>query len=210
MADSSPPPRKAPSRQSRSSSGATGRRPPPLSKPRPSKPRVAGPAARTTPSGDRPPAVLAGAVAAATVCALVLLYYSGPAANLSGFLVGAVGGPLLLVGFLVALERRQAGGRFGDWRWLGSRQAMSARGRLMYCTTESNTESNTEIIRNCCYVVEGTPRVILSAGATPPKGKTETRLPECVAGLVSVSLFDRPRRSLITIPPSVLPLQAPS
>ena len=87
---------------------------------------MAGPAARTTPSGDRPPAVLAGAVAAATVCALVLLYYSGPAANLSGFLVGAVGGPLLLVGFLVALERRQAGGRFGDWRWLGSRQAMSA------------------------------------------------------------------------------------
>ena len=65
-------------------------------------------------------------VGAAAVCAVILLQYAGPAANISGFLVGALAGPTLLVGFIVIDETRRAGGRFGDWRWLGSRPTMSA------------------------------------------------------------------------------------
>lgn len=70
--------------------------------------------------------MLAGAVAAATACALVLLSYSGPAANLSGFLVGGLAGLLLLVGFLVVHARRNARGSLGEWRRLPSRPTVSA------------------------------------------------------------------------------------
>jgi len=63
--------------------------------------------------------------AAAAACALVLLGQSGPAANISGFLVGALAGPVLLVWFLVVDSRRRDGGRFGDWRWLPSRPTVS-------------------------------------------------------------------------------------
>ncbi len=82
------------------------------------------------PSGtaERPPLSLAIAVGAAVACALVLLRYSGPAANLSGFLVGAVAGPLLLIGFLVINNARKSGGKFGDWRWLPSSPTMAAVG----------------------------------------------------------------------------------
>ncbi len=68
---------------------------------------------------------MAAIVVAAAVCALVLLDYSGPVANLSGFLVGALAGPALLVVFLVIDGTRRAGPSFGDWRWVGSRPAMS-------------------------------------------------------------------------------------
>lgn len=54
--------------------------------------------------------------------------YSGPAANLSGFLVGAVASPLLLVGFLAINSARKSGGRFGDWRRLPSSPTMAAVG----------------------------------------------------------------------------------
>ena len=66
------------------------------------------------------------AVAASSACALVLLGYLGSAANAAGFLVGALGGPLLLVGFLVVDTRRRAGASFGEWRWLPSRPTVSA------------------------------------------------------------------------------------
>ena len=63
---------------------------------------------------------------AAAACSLVLLQYAGLAANISGFLVGALAGPILLVGFLVINESRHSGGTFGDWRWLPSQPTMSA------------------------------------------------------------------------------------
>lgn len=64
-------------------------------------------------------------VGAATLCSLLLLRYAGLAANLGGFLVGALAGPVLLVGFLIVNESRGRSGRFGDWRWLPSRPTVS-------------------------------------------------------------------------------------
>ena len=61
------------------------------------------------------------AVLASTVCALVLLGFVSSSANGAGFLVGAFGGPLLLIGFLVVDSGRRAGATFGEWRWLPSR-----------------------------------------------------------------------------------------
>ena len=61
------------------------------------------------------------AVSGAAVCSLVLLQSAGPAANVSGFLVGALAGPILLVGFFVIDGLRRASGVFGEWRWLPSR-----------------------------------------------------------------------------------------
>ena len=69
---------------------------------------------------------LAVAVLAATVGALVLLGSTGSGVNQAGFLVGALGGPLLLVGFLVVDAARRAGDAFGEWRWLPSRPTVSA------------------------------------------------------------------------------------
>ena len=65
-------------------------------------------------------------VGSAAACSLLLLQYVGPAVNISGFLLGALVGPILLVGFLVIDEIRRVGRRFGDWRWLPSRPTMSA------------------------------------------------------------------------------------
>jgi len=91
---------------------------------------LAGGLGGSKPAGaaERPPLSLAIVVGAAVACTLVLLRYSGPAANLSGFLVGAVAGPLLLIGFLVINNARKSGGKFGDWRWLPSSPAMAALG----------------------------------------------------------------------------------
>ncbi|MCY4629322.1 MAG: hypothetical protein OXE75_00300 [bacterium] len=66
------------------------------------------------------------AVLASTVCALVLLGFVSWSANSAGFLLGALGGPLLLVGFLVVDAGRRAGETFGEWRWLPSRPTVSA------------------------------------------------------------------------------------
>jgi len=64
----------------------------------------------------------------AAACALVLLGYSGAAANLSGFVVGAVAGPLLLIGFLVVNSARKSRGTYSDWRWLPSTPTVAASG----------------------------------------------------------------------------------
>ena len=69
--------------------------------------------------------VLAAAILASTVCTLVLLGYVSSSANGAGFLLGALGGPLLLVGFLVVDGRRRAGKNLGDWTWLPSRPTVS-------------------------------------------------------------------------------------
>ena len=66
------------------------------------------------------------AVLASTVCALVLLGYVSSSANGAGFLLGALGGPLLLVWFLVVDAGRRAGATFGEWRWLPSRPTVAA------------------------------------------------------------------------------------
>ena len=64
-------------------------------------------------------------VGGAAACSLVLLQHTGPAANFSGFLVGAVATPLLLIGFVVVDAVRRSGRSFGDWRWFPSRPAVS-------------------------------------------------------------------------------------
>jgi hypothetical protein len=69
---------------------------------------------------------LAAAVLAATVGALALLGFVNSSANGAGFLVGAFGGPLLLVGFLVVDAGRRSGATFDEWRWLPSRLTVSA------------------------------------------------------------------------------------
>ena len=116
MSNPPPPPRRPPSR-----------RPPSLPKPPLTAVKGAGGSSRSG-AAERPPLVLAVVVGAAVACAFVLLRHTGPAANLSGFLVGAVAGPSLLIGFLVINSARKSGQKFGDWRWLPSSPTMAAVG----------------------------------------------------------------------------------
>lgn len=79
-----------------------------------------------TGASDRPPITIALIGCAASACALFLLRFTGAAANFSGFVVGALAGPMLLVWFLAEDGARRAAGSFGDWPWPGSQRIMSA------------------------------------------------------------------------------------